>query len=530
MGEKQARLAYGLLVGAGWAGAHRFYLQRFASAAGQFLLTVLMVVLWIWGGSWARYAPYLLGPILLWLIHDGFWLFDYFRVEEEMDTSLAGFVDSDPAPIAKPSRKGGLGSSRPQALLDSASTVDDADMRKKGRAIKLAKKQISESLKDNHPEAAHVAAERLVKYLQQRSRKPQNDPHLAEAYLLQGLVFYQTQYADAARKKLQMGVHLGASFAHLSAQVQQAQGWLDKLRNPQIKAAPGAAAPQVQPGQYEALMEAGDWAQAAALCDQTIALRESAKTVDVPDLAQHHLNAMDIAQKLGQIQAQRIHGQAVLQLAQHTHRHDASQSLVPAAVRRQALERLGDLAYAHAEHAQATQHYKEALALASAEHAGAAQICGLLQRMALNFERAGQVDKALECWRAAADHIQKLGEVTEDCEAVSDVLTRYAAFAIHHQPAQVKPLIEQSLRIQHKAYRGFSMAAARAYEVFASFMLEMKQPAARAHHLRQALLLVQVCDPDNTAHMAQLKNAIAACDAEVQEAKAAQAALPKEGA
>ena len=56
MGEKQVRLAYGLLIGAGWAGAHRFYLQRYASATGQLLLTVLMVVLWIVYGSFSSFG------------------------------------------------------------------------------------------------------------------------------------------------------------------------------------------------------------------------------------------------------------------------------------------------------------------------------------------------------------------------------------------------------------------------------------------------------------------------------------------
>ena len=98
--------------------------------------------------------------------------------------------------------------------------------------------------------------------------------------------------------------------------------------------------------------------------------------------------------------------------------------------------------------------------------------------------------------------------LVDDSEAVSDVLTRYAAFSIRHQPAQVKPLIEQSLRLQHRTYRGYSLAAARAYEVFASFMADIGQPQARIDHLKQALLLYDICDPDNTAHMHMLKTAI----------------------
>ena len=527
MGERNPRLAFGLLVGAGWLGAHRFYLHRYASAAAQLLLTVVMVALWAWGGSLSRWAPYLLAPLFFWLLHDGFWLYDYFRVEEEMDTSLAQFVDSDPTPLPKASRKAALagrGSSRPQSLVDAAEDAEHAMARKKTRAIKLAKQQIAESLRDNHPMAAHTAAERLVKYLQQRSRRPQNDPHLAEAYLLHGMVLYQTQYADAARKKLQMGVHLASSFAHLSTQTQQAKHWLDKLRNPQLQSSPGAAAPQVQPGQYEALMQAGDWAQAAPLCAQTIAMRLSAKTLDVADLAQHYLNAMEIAQKLGQPQDARAHGQHLLALVAHKNRKDPSQSLVPAALQRQVHERMGDLAYSADEHNQASQHYHEALSLAAAHQASPAQICGLLQRLALNFERAGDVEKARECWASAAAHIAKLGEVVEDSERVSDVLTRYAAFCVRHQPDQVKPLIEQSLRIQQRSYRGYSMAAARAYEVFATFMDKLGKPGMRAQHLRQALMLYQVCDPDNSAQLAQLKHSIAAADA-AQQAMATKGAV-----
>ena len=121
MGEKNPRLAYRLLLAAGWLGAHRFYLHRYASAVAQVLLTAAMVALWIWGGPWARWAPYLLGPILLWLIHDGFWLFDYFRVEEEMDTSLAAFVDSDsPAPKAAGSATAKTGDAQARSLVAKA--------------------------------------------------------------------------------------------------------------------------------------------------------------------------------------------------------------------------------------------------------------------------------------------------------------------------------------------------------------------------------------------------------------------------
>ena len=509
MGEKQARMAFRLLYGAGWAGAHRFYLQRYGSAAAQLLLTVLMVALWIWGGSWARVAPYLLGPIVLWLIHDGFWLHDYFQVEEEMDTLFGAYEDSEPRALS-PHRQRPAAPQPVVAANEAVASADDALEAKKSQAIKLAKKQIAFSLQDNNPKAALGAAELLVKYLQQRSRRPQQDPHLAEAYLLQGLVLYQTQYSDAARKKLQMGVHLAAPFAHLSAQVEQAQGWLQKLRHPQTVVPPGAAAPQVQPGQYEALMQAGEWQHAQTLCDQTIALRQSAKTIDVPDLAQHHVHAMEIAQHLGQPQHVRGHGMAVLQLAQKTRNNDPSHSLVAAHVQQQALERLGDLAYVEKDHPTAHRYYRDALGMAQTSAAGAATICGLLQRLALNLERAGDVAKAQECWERAVAHIHQLGDVTEDSEAVSDVLTRYAAFSARHQPAQVKPLVEHALRIQQKAYRGYSMAAARAYEVFAGFMADMQQPAAQEQHLRQALLLVQVCDPDNAKHIAQLKSAIAA--------------------
>ncbi|MFG5776057.1 NINE protein [Comamonas sp. J-3] len=521
MGEKNPRLAYRLLIAAGWLGAHRFYLHRYASAVAQLLLTALMVALWIWGGPFARWAPYLIGPILLWLIRDGFWLFDYFRVEEEMDTSLAAFVDSDsPAPKSAGTAASKAADAQARSLVEEAASADDAEARKKTRAIKLAKQQIALGLQENHPQAALTAIERLVKYLQQRSRRPQHDAHLAEAYLLHGMVLYQTQYLDAARKKLQMGVHLASSFAHLSVQTEQAKNWLEKLRNPQLKAAPGSPAPQVQPAQYEALMKAGEWAQASTLCAQTIALRQSAKTVDVPDLAAHLLNAMEIAQRLGQPEQVHTHGMQLLQLAQQG---APGQNAVPGPVQRQALERLGDWAYSAGDHRQANQYYRQALALAAAQQASAAQLCGLLQRLALNYERAGDIPQALECWNSAAAHIAKLGEVVEDSEAVSDVLTRYASFSVRHQPAQVKPLIEQSLRIQQRAYRGYSLAAARAYEVFAGFMVDVNQPAARVAHLQKALMLYQVCDPDNLAHIAELKKSIAVAQAMAEQHAASTA-------
>ncbi|MFC3216618.1 hypothetical protein [Comamonas sp. JC664] len=79
------------------------------------------------------------------------------------------------------------------------------------------------------------------------------------------MTFYQTEHLDAARKKLQMGVHLGAAFAELAQPVQQAQSCLQRLRAP--KMAPGTTAtPALQPGQYPLLMQAQDWAQALTLC------------------------------------------------------------------------------------------------------------------------------------------------------------------------------------------------------------------------------------------------------------------------
>lgn len=512
MGEKQARLAFGLLIGAGWAGAHRFYLQRHASAAAQLLLTLLMVGLWIWGGRWSPYAPYLLGPILLWLGHDGFWLYDYFCMEEEMDTQLAGFVDSVSAAPLPPVP------SQPATADVASSQRDEADAHKKARAIKLTKKQIAQMLQDNHPKGAHTAAERLVQYLQQRSRRPQHDPHLAEAYLLHGMALYQTQYLEAARKKLQMGVHLAAGFAHLSVQTQQAQSWLDKLRSPQLQSNPRAMGSQVAPGQYEVLMRAGEWQQAATLCAQIIALRQSAQVVDVPDLAAHHLNAMEIAHRLGEPGQVQAHGQKLLQLAGQPDHMAPGSSLVPEPLRRQAMERLGDLAYARGDTTQATQYYREALALVERNQGNGMQICGLLQRLALNFERAGDIPGALECWSSACEHIVAMGDVMQDSEAVSDVLTRYAAFSARHQPAKVKALVEQSLRIQHRAYRGYSLAAARAYEVFAAFMADVGQPAARLTHLQTALLLYQVCDPDNISQIAAMKKTIAAAQLAAQAA------------
>ncbi len=528
MGERTSRVAFILLMTAGWLGAHRFYLFRFATGAAQLALSLLCALLWIFGGNWSHYAPYLLGPILFWIVHDAFWLSDYFRVEEEMDTSLQAFHDSDPAPEPKAdARKSADKSSTPrasrlQSLVGKASALDDADEQKKARAVKLAKRQIAESLKENHPKAAITAAERLVKYLQQRSRRPQSDPHLAEAYLLQGMVLYHTQYTDAASKKLQMGVHLGSAFAHLSVQVQQAQGWIDNLRNPQAAVEHGSGAVVVQPGQYELLMKTGDWNKAAQLCAQTIALRQSAKSLDVADLALHHLNALDIALKLGQRDDALHHGEAVLNLVQQ--HPSSSQNAVPARTHIVSLERLGDMAFADSNHDKADQYYRDALALAQAPIAqGAnsangracsdAQICGLLQRQAINFERAGDFDNALASWRSAAAYIARLGDTPDDSEAVSDVLTRYAAFSVRHQPQQVKPLIEQSLRLQMRSYRGYSSAAARAYEVFAQFMQQIQQPAAHVQYLRQALLVYQVCEPDNLQHLQTLKTAIAQAEA-----------------
>ncbi len=503
MGEKQARVAYGLLAGAGWLGAHRFYLQRYASAAGQLALAVVMLLLWIWGGSYAGWAKYLLAPIFFWLLHDAFWLFDYFRVMEDMDSRLAAFQDSAPADD-KPSRVPARAQPKAAAPVANALlAVPEAEALpeddKKARAIKLARRQITTSIQENHPEAANVAAQRLVQYLQQRSRRPQNDVYLAQAYLIQGAALFQTEYLDAARKKLHMGVHLAQQFAQLQPEVQRAQLMLDNLRNP-------ARQPSV--GQYEALMRSGDWQQAAHLCGQTIALRESAKTIDVADLALHRLRFAEIQRQLGHADEERQSLMVVLELAKNTNQKTQA-SLLPAETQRQALERLGDMDYGQGQHSSADSHYRDALALAATQQLSPTAICGLLQRMALNFERAGDADKALRCWNSAAQHIAKLGDVlVDDSEAVSDVLTRYAAFSIRHQPAQVKPLIEQSLRLQHRTYRGYSLAAARAYEVFASFMADIDQPQARIDHLKQALLLYDICDPDNTAHMHMLKTAI----------------------
>jgi hypothetical protein len=95
-----------------------------------------------------------------------------------------------------------------------------------------------------------------------------------------------------------------------------------------------------------------------------------------------------------------------------------------------------------------------------------------------------------------------------DPEAVSSMLTDYAAFAIRHQPARVKPLVQQALRIQQRSCRGYSLAAARAYEVFADFSAAHGQTDARRSYLKKALLLVQICDPDNSAHLQKLKTVI----------------------
>jgi hypothetical protein len=64
------------------------------------------------------------------------------------------------------------------------------------------------------------------------------------------------------------------------------------------------------------------------------------------------------------------------------------------------------------------------------------------------------------------------------------------------------------LRIQQRSCRGYSLAAARAYAVFAAFLAAHGQTDARRSYLKKALLLVQICDPDNVQHLQQLKTAI----------------------
>ncbi|WP_423933005.1 NINE protein [Comamonas sp. 23] len=524
MGEKNPRWALGLLLAVGWLGAHRFYLGRYASAVAQLGISVLCAALWLWGGPLARYAPYLLGPVVFWLLRDGFWLFDYFRVEEDMDSRLSAFAQSQldaqasqPAASVQAAAAPALASVA-QSLVAAAplphpksDPAADLQADKKSLAIQMAQKHISDALAHRDIQTAHAEADTLVRYLAQRSRKPQNDPHLAMAYLLQGMTFYQTEHLDAARKKLQMGVHLGAAFAELAQPVQQAQSCLQRLRAP--KMAPGTTAtPALQPGQYPLLMQAQDWAQALALCEQTIGL-QTAQNGDLPDLAQHHLHAMELAQHLGDTARQRGHGQALLALAV---REGAA---VPATLRRQALERLGDGYQAEGEHQRATQHYAQALALVDVRSgvnpaAQALALCALLQRMAASHAALGETAQALQCWQRLAlyvdsfDRLDQQGQRMPDPEAVSVMLAGYAAFASRLQPARVKPLVQQALRIQQRSCRGYSLAAARAYEVFADFLAAHGQTDARRSYLKKALLLVQICDPDNSAHLQQLKTAI----------------------
>ncbi|MEF9965952.1 MAG: NINE protein [Comamonas sp.] len=525
MGEKNPRWALGLLLALGWLGAHRFYLGRYASAVGQLALTVLCAALWLWGGAAAAYAPYLLGPVVFWLLRDGFWLFDYFRVEEDMDSRLSAFSQSQldeqaSQPAVKAPTPAVLALAPLTQALVAAPAVPEptsqpaADLQtdKKSLAIQMAQKHIGDALARQDVQTAHAEADTLVRYLAQRSRKPQSDPHLAMAYLLQGMTFYQTEHLDAARKKLQMGVHLGAAFAELAQPVQQAQSCLQRLRSP--KMAPGAAAaPALQPGQYPLLMQSQDWSQALALCEQTIALRQAAQDGDVPDLAQHRLHAMEIAQHLGDAERQRVHGQALLVLA------ECEGAAVPAALQRQALERLGNLYQSQADHQRAGQHYARALALVDLRSGGnaAAQalaLCALLQRMASSHAALGETAQALQCWQRLAlyvdsfDRLDQKGQRMPDPEAVSGMLADYAAFAIHHQPTRVKPLVQQALRIQQRSCRGYSLAAARAYAVFADFLAAHGQTDARRSYLKKALLLVQICDPDNVQHLQQLKTAI----------------------
>jgi TM2 domain-containing membrane protein YozV len=526
MGEKNPRWALGLLLAVGWLGAHRFYLGRHASAVAQLALALLCAALWLWGGPVARYAPYLLGPIVFWLLRDGFWLFDYFRVEEDMDSRLSAFAQSQldeqaSLPAAKaPLAAAPIPASVAQPAVAAALPADspprpatDPQTNKKALAIQMAQKHIGDALARRDMHTAHAEADTLVRYLAQRSRKPQSDPHLAMAYLLQGMTFYQTGDLDVARKKLQMGVHLGAAFAELAQPVQQAQLFLQRLRSPTM--APGAAAaPALELGQYPLLMQSRDWAQALALCEQTIALRQAGHDADAPDLAQHYLHAMEIAQHLGDRDRQRVHGQALLALAAH------EGAAVPVAMRRQALERLGDLCQSDEDHRAATAHYAQALALVNVRSGGgnaAAQalaLCALLQRMASSHTALGETAQALQCWQRLVlyvdsfERLDQQGQRMPDPEAVSSMLADYAAFAIRHQPARVKPLVQQALRIQQRSCRGYSLAAARAYEVFAAFLEAHGQADARRSYLRKALLLVQICDPDNSAHLQQLKTAI----------------------
>ncbi|TDS78098.1 TM2 domain-containing protein [Comamonas sp. JUb58] len=526
MGEKNPRWALGLLLAVGWLGAHRFYLGRYASAVAQLALALLCAALWLWGGRAAAYAPYLLGPMVFWLIRDGFWLFDYFRVEEDMDSRLSAFAQSQldeqaslpaakaevaaapvPASVAQPA----IAAALPADPLPKPATDPQTD--KKSLAIQMAQKHIGDALARRDVQTAHAEAETLIKYLVQRSRKPQSDPHLAMAYLLQGMTFYQTGQLDAARKKLQMGVHLGAAFAELAQPVRQAQLFLQRLRSPQMASA-AAATPVLQPGQYPLLMQSQDWARALALCEQTIALRQSGHEADVPDLAQHHLHAMEIAQHLGDKDRQRVHGQALVALAAPVG------AAVPVAMRRQALERLGDLCQADEDHQAATAHYAQALELVNVRSSGgnaAAQamaLCALLQRMASSHAALGETAQALQCWQRLAlyldsfDRLDQQGQRMPDPEAVSVMLADYAAFAIRHQPTRVKPLVQQALRIQQRSCRGYSLAAARAYEVFAAFLEAHGHADARRSYLKKALLLVQICDPDNSVHLQQLKTAI----------------------
>jgi tetratricopeptide (TPR) repeat protein/TM2 domain-containing membrane protein YozV len=533
MGEKNQRWALGLLVAVGWLGAHRFYLGRYATALVQLALTALCAAVWIWGGSTAGFAPYLLGPILFWLVRDGFWLFDYFREEEDMDSRLSAFAQSQweaqagPQPVASAAT-----TTHPESVAAPTRTTTPAFVAaeqqptvvatpgadgtpqpdKKSLVIQMAQQLIANALAQKDALAANAEAERLVKYLQQRSSQPQNDPHLALGYLLQGMAFYQTQYLDAARKKLQMGIHLGAGFTQLAEPVQQAQTCLQRLRLPPVPVG-AQAMPVLQPAQYPLLMQSGDWAQALPLCEQTIALRQAAKVWDVPDIAQHRLHAMEIAQHLGDGTRQRVHGQALLALAE---REGAA---VPTALQRQALERLGDLYQSQADHHRASQHYEQALALTDARSGGpaAAQLmarCSLLQRMATNYAAVGETAQALQCWQRLAlyaDSLERLdqqGQRMPEPEALSHMLAAYAAFAIAQQPTRVKLLVQQALRIQQRSCRGYSLAAAQAYEVFADFLAAHGQTEARRSYLKKALLLVQICNPDNTAHLQKLKNAI----------------------
>ncbi|MFC3216617.1 hypothetical protein [Comamonas sp. JC664] len=240
---------------------------------------------------------------------------------------------------------------------------------------------------------------------------------------------------------------------------------------------------------------------------------QTAQNGDLPDLAQHHLHAMEIAQHLGDTARQRGHGQALLALAV---REGAA---VPATLRRQALERLGNGYQAEGKHRHATQHYAQALALVDVRSGGnaAAQalaLCALLQRMAASHAALGETAQALQCWQRLALYVDSFDGWTSKASACPIRRPSLACW----RTTQLSPPITNRHRSSPWCSRPCAYSSAVAgvtrwqqrvpMRCLRIFLAAHGQTDARRSYLKKALLLVQICDPDNSAHLQQLKTAI----------------------